>query len=69
MHNGATITICNGGTLVIDGGVLGNASINFLYGSNFIIKNNGSVRLASGHDLNIPSGVNAEIPYGCISPQ
>ncbi len=66
MHNGATITVCNGGILVVNGGVLDNASINFLSGSNFIVKNNGSVRLACDHDLNIPLGVNAEIPYGCI---
>ena len=69
MHNGATITVRDGGSLIIDGGILDNASVNLLSGSSFVVKNNGSVKLASGNDLNIPLGVNAEIPYGCISPQ
>lgn len=67
MHNGATITVRDGGSLIIDGGILDNASVNLLSGSSFVVKNNGSVKLASGNDLNIPLGVNAEIPYGCIT--
>lgn len=69
MHNGATITVRDGGSLIIDGGMLDNASVNLLPGSSFVVKNNGSVKLASGNDLNIPLGVNAEIPYGCITPK
>lgn len=69
MHNGATITVRNGGSLIIDGGILDNASVNLLPGSRFVIKNNGLVKLASGNDLNIPLGVNAEIPHGCITPE
>ena len=50
------LTVLNGGDLVIDGGILANASIQLTSSSNITIKNGGKIFMRKNHDLYAPVG-------------
>ena len=67
MTGNASIRVCEGGTLIVDGGIIQNADITLIPGSTMIIRNGGTIRMASGKSLEIPIGVEADIEEGSIS--
>jgi hypothetical protein len=66
MTGNAGIRVCEGGTLIVDGGTIQNADIQIVPGSTLVIRNGGTINLANGKSLNIPKGVVAEIDEGAI---
>ena len=61
------IRVCEGGILEINGGTLQNADIDLIPGCQVIIKNNGTINMASGKEFYAPAGAVVEIPYGSIN--
>lgn len=61
------IRVCEGGMLTIDGGILQNADIEMVPGSQFVIRNNGVVSMASGKTFRVPKGVEVYIGSGKIN--
>ena len=61
------IRICEGGTLIVDGGVLQNADITMVPGSSIIVRNNGKINMASGKVFEAPIGVVVNIENGEIN--
>lgn len=61
------IRVCEGGILEINGGTLQNADIDLIPGCQVIIKNNGTINMASGKEFYVPAGAIVEIPYGSIN--
>ena len=62
-----TIKIYDGGTLIVDGGTIQNACFQLMSGSLLIVKNNGSIYMASGKTLEAPVGALVNIEYGTIN--
>ena len=60
------IRVCEGGTLVIDGGTLLNANLQLIPGCHLIIRNNGCIRVPSGSTYNTPVGAIVDIESGSI---
>ena len=67
MNGDANIRICEGGTLVIEGGSIVNADITLVPGSTLIIRGGGSIHMASGKHFNAPPGVKVLIEEGDIN--
>lgn len=63
----AKIRVCEGGVLIIDGGILQNADITMVPGSTIIIKNNGKINMAIGKDFIAPKGVVVNLKNGEIN--
>ena len=61
-----TITIDSGGELVIDGGVITNADIDFSTGGKLTIKNGGKLVMRTNTDFEAPTGALVEIENGEI---
>ena len=61
-----TITIDSGGELVIDGGVITNADIDFSTGGKLTIKNGGKLVMRTNTDFEAPSGAIVEVENGEI---
>lgn len=66
MTGDSKIRVCEGGTLIIDGGTLLDANIELIPGSNLIIRNNGAINIASGVDFLAPVGAYVNIEAGTI---
>lgn len=60
------IRICEGGVLIVDGGVLQNADIALVPGSTIIVRNNGKIYMATGKSFEAPTGVVVNIERGEI---
>ena len=60
------IRVCEGGTLVIDGGTLQNADITMVPGSTLVIRNGGVINMASGKEFKAPVGAIVTIESGEI---
>lgn len=60
------ITIESGGELIIDGGVITNAAINFSVGGKLSIRNGGKLILRTNTDFEVPIGAVADIENGSI---
>jgi len=67
MSGNGKIRVCEGGKLIVDGGILQNADIELVPGCQVIIKNNGKINMASGKTFDAPEGAVVEIPYGAIN--
>jgi C1A family cysteine protease len=67
MSGNGKIRVCEGGKLIVDGGILQNADIELVPGCQVIIKNNGKINMASGKTFDAPEGAVVEIPYGSIN--
>ena len=64
---GGVKIICDGGTLVVDGGTLANAEIVFSeWGGSLIVKNGGTIYLKNGKDLNIPLNCTLDVQEGKV---
>lgn len=63
----ATITVQDGGHLVIDGGILANAKINLSSSSYFTILNGGLVYMRKNCDFSAPFGSTVEVVSGEIN--
>ena len=61
------IRVCEEGTLIIDGGTLQNARLDLIPGSHVIVRNNGTINMASGEEFNAPKGVIVDIEQGNIN--
>lgn len=62
----STIRVCEGGILIVDGGVLQNANIEMIPGSQVIVKNNGKIVMGSNQIFKAPQGVIVKIESGSI---
>ena len=62
----AKIRICEGGTLIVDGGILQDADITMIPGSKLIVRNNGTIKMASGKTFEAPVGAIINIDSGEI---
>jgi hypothetical protein len=60
------IRVCEGGILIVDGGSLLNANLELVPGSQLIVRNNGTISMASGNPFNAPKGVVVNIEEGII---
>lgn len=60
------IRVCEGGVLIIDGGSIINANIEMIHGSTLVIRNNGSLSMASGQSFYAPLGAVVNIENGVI---
>jgi hypothetical protein len=60
------IRVCEGGTLIVDGGILQNADITMVPGCTVIIRNNGKINMAAGKIFNAPKGAIINIESGEI---
>ena len=67
LEENARIRVCEGGTLVVDGGTLENADITMVPGSTLIVKNNGRIKMALGKEFHVPVGAIVNIVSGEIN--
>lgn len=67
MASGAIIRVCENGTLVIDGGTINNTNLILIPGCHVIIRNDGTINMASGIVFNAPKGVVVDIESGAIN--
>lgn len=65
--NNGKIRVCEGGTLLVEGGILDNADIVMVPGSQLIIRDQGVINMASGKELVVPKGAVVEIESGEIN--
>ncbi|MBO7045926.1 MAG: hypothetical protein J6W38_06180 [Prevotella sp.] len=63
----AKIRVCEGGTLILDGGTLQNADITMVPGCTVILRNNGKINMAPGKLFNAPVGAIVNIKSGEIN--
>lgn len=66
MSGNARIRVCEGGTLIVDGGSITNADIELVPGSTLVIRNGGAIHMKSGCDFNAPIGSLVEVEDGII---
>lgn len=67
MIGNATIRVCEGGTLIVDGGTIQNANLVLVSGSTVILRNGGIINMASGKDFNAPIGAVVNVESGEIN--
>ena len=67
MSGGGRIRVCEGGTLIVDGGTLQNADLTLIPGSTLILRNNGKIYMDSVMDFEAPEGVVVNIESGEIN--
>ena len=60
------IRVCEGGTLIVDGGYLYDADIEFIPGSSLIVRNNGHIYMSAGMPFSAAKGVYIKIESGEI---
>lgn len=60
------IRVCEGGILIVDGGSLQNANLELVPGCQLIVRNNGTINMASGTPFNAPKGVVVNVENGRI---
>ena len=63
----AVIRVCENGTLIVDGGTLQSANLELIPGSHVIVRNNGTINMASGRSFDAPIGVIVDIQHGTVS--
>ena len=63
----AVIRVCENGTLIVDGGTLQSANLELIPGSHVIVRNNGTINMASGRNFDAPKGVVVDVEYGFIN--
>lgn len=67
MNSDAIIRVCEGGTLIVDGGVILDAKITLVPGSTLTIRNNGQINMKHDTDFHAPTGVTVYIESGAIN--
>ena len=68
LSGNAKIRVCEGGTLIVDGGTLSDADIDLIPTSTLILRNGGTINMASGKTFSAPVGVIVQIDDGEINP-
>ena len=68
LSGNAKIRVCEGGTLIADGGTLSDADIDLIPTSTLILRNGGTINMASGKTFSAPVGVIVQIDDGEINP-
>lgn len=63
----AAIRVCEGGTLIVDGGIIQNACLDLVPGCSLILRNRGAIHMASGEDFEAPVGIDVNIESGEIN--
>lgn len=58
--------IFEGGILIVDGGIIQNADIVMVPGSQLIVRNSGKIYMASGKEFEVPKGAYVNIESGEI---
>ena len=66
MNPAATITIQNGGTLVVNAGSILNAEIDMQTLARLRLLNNGTLHIKQDKDFNVPFGAEADIVHGMV---
>ena len=66
MNPAATITIMNGGTLVVNAGSILNAEIDMQTSAKLRLLNNGTLHIKPDKDFNVPFGAEADIVHGRV---
>lgn len=67
MSGDAHIRVCEGGILIIEGGIINDASLELIPGSTLIVRDGGVINMASGKEFSAPVGVNVIIEEGSIN--
>ena len=67
MSGNALIRVCEGGTLIIDGGVINDASLVLVPGCTVVLRNGGVINMASGKTFEAPVGAVVNIESGEIN--
>ena len=67
MSGNAKIRVCEGGTLIVDGGIIQCAKLILVPGSTIILKNGGIINMADGETFEVPFGTIVNIVSGVIN--
>jgi hypothetical protein len=67
MSGSAKIRVCEGGTLIVDGGIIQNADLTLIPGCSVIIRNGGVINMASENTFEAPVGAVVNIESGEIN--
>ena len=67
MAGDAKIRVCENGTLIVDGGTIQNANLELVPGCHLIVRNNGTISMASGLSFDAPVGAIIDIDEGIIN--
>ena len=67
MTGDAKIRVCENGTLIVDGGTIQNANLELVPGCHLIVRNNGTINMASGLSFDAPVGAIIDIDEGIIN--
>lgn len=67
MTGSASIRVCEGGMLIVDGGTIQDADIQMIPGSTLIVRNNGKINMASNKTFYAPVGTLVNIENGEIN--
>ena len=67
MIGDAKIRVCKNGTLIVDGGTIQNANLKLVPGCHLIVRNNGTINMASGLSFDAPVGAIIDIDEGIIN--
>lgn len=63
----ANIRVCEGGTLIVDGGTIQDANLTLVPGCALILRNGGIIRMASGKTFEAPVGAIVSVESGEIN--
>jgi C1A family cysteine protease len=66
LSGNAVIRVCEGGKLIVDGGMIQNADIVLVPGCQLVIRNEGKISMAAGKVFEVPKGVVVNIESGEI---
>lgn len=66
LDGNSRIRVCEGGTLIVDGGTLHNADLTLVPGCTVIIRHNGRINMATGKSFEAPQGAIVNIESGEI---
>lgn len=64
----AKIRVCEGGVLIVDGGSISDADLDLVPTSTLILRNGGTINMASGKSFHAPVGAIVQIESGEINP-
>lgn len=67
MNGNSKIKVCNGGTLIVDGGTIQDANLFLAPGSHVILRNNGVINMAAGVTFDASVGAVVDIESGEIN--
>ena len=66
MSGNAAIRVCEGGMLIVDGGIIQNADLVLVPGCTVVLRNGGVINMANGKTFEVPVGAIVNIESGEI---